>query len=130
MWGVAIAVVALAVTWGLWPRAIEVDLAAVDRGDVRVELVDEGRTRMHDVYVISAPVSGRVLRVDVEPGDHVAAGSVRNCDRLKPNWIWRGANTSAPSSSPPRNWWRRPPSTAVRHVCRPRRRPAMRPTRS
>ena len=30
---------------------------------------------MHDVYVISAPVSGRVLRVEVEPGDAVAAGA-------------------------------------------------------
>ena len=47
-----------------------------DRGDVRVEVVDEGRTRMHDVYVISAPVTGRVLRVTVEPGDEVAAGAV------------------------------------------------------
>jgi HlyD family secretion protein len=53
-----------------------VDIAPVDRGDVRVEVLDEGRTRMHDVYVISAPVTGRVLRVTVEPGDEVAAGAV------------------------------------------------------
>jgi len=76
MWGSAIAVAAVGVTWGLWPRAVDVDVAAVDRGQVRVDLVDEGRTRMHDVYVISAPVSGRVLRVEVEPGDHVTAGSI------------------------------------------------------
>lgn len=76
VWGIAIAVLAIAVTWGLWPRSIEVDVVSIGRGDVRVELVDEGRTRMHDVYTISAPVAGRVLRVDVEPGDRVAAGSV------------------------------------------------------
>ena len=58
------------------PDSVEVDVATVDRGDVRVEVVDEGRTRMHDVYVISAPVTGRVLRVTVEPGDEVAAGAV------------------------------------------------------
>jgi HlyD family secretion protein len=58
------------------PESIEADVATVDRGDVRVEVVDEGRTRMHDVYVISAPVTGRVLRVTVEPGDEVAAGAV------------------------------------------------------
>ncbi len=60
---------ALLIGWGLRPRPLEVDTGTVDRGEVRVDLVDEGRTRMHDVYVVSAPISGRVLRVEVEPGD-------------------------------------------------------------
>ena len=74
LWGaVAIAlVVTLAVAF--WPRAVEVELATVDRGTVREELVDEGRTRMREVYVVAAPVSGRLLRVAVEPGDAVRAG--------------------------------------------------------
>ena len=57
-----------------WPRAVEVELGAVDRGTVREEVVDEGRTRMREVYVVAAPVSGRLLRVAVEPGDAVRAG--------------------------------------------------------
>jgi len=76
LWGVALAVVALGIVVAMLPRAAEADFTTVGRGDVRVDLVDEGRTRMHDVYVVSAPVSGRVLRVEVEPGDSVAAGSV------------------------------------------------------
>ena len=76
IWGIVIAVLVLAVAWGLLPRAVQVDIALVDRANVQVQLVDEGRTRMHDVYVVSAPVSGRVLRVEVEPGDAVKAGSV------------------------------------------------------
>lgn len=76
LWGaVAIALVTtLAVAF--WPRAVEVELATVDRGTVREELVDEGRTRMEEVYEISAPVAGRLLRVTVEPGDAVRAGQV------------------------------------------------------
>jgi HlyD family secretion protein len=69
-----LAVVAIAVS--MLPDPIEVDVAQADRGDVRVEVVDEGRTRMHEVYIISAPVTGRVLRVTVEPGDQVGAGAV------------------------------------------------------
>jgi HlyD family secretion protein len=76
IWGIAILVLAALVTWGLLPRPMEADFASVDRGAVRVDLVDEGRTRMHDTYVISAPIAGRVLRVEVEPGDAVAAGAV------------------------------------------------------
>lgn len=75
-WIIAGIVVVGAIGFGMVPDPVEVDLVQVDRGDVREEVVDEGRTRMHDVYVISAPVTGRVLRVTVEPGDEVAANGV------------------------------------------------------
>ena len=75
-WIVAAAVVGIAIALSLLPDAVEADLAKADRGDVRVEVVDEGRTRMHDIYIVSAPITGRVLRVEVEPGDEVAAGAV------------------------------------------------------
>lgn len=76
IWMVVILLAVTAVIWGMWPRAMDQDLVTIDTGDVRVELVDEGRTRMHDVYIVSAPVSGRVLRVEVEPGDTVTKGAV------------------------------------------------------
>ena len=75
-WIVAAAVIVIAIALSMLPDSFEVDTALADRADVRVEVVDEGRTRMHDIYIISAPVTGRVLRVEVEPGDEVAAGAV------------------------------------------------------
>jgi HlyD family secretion protein len=75
-WIAAAAVVVVVIAVSLLPESIEADVVRVDRGDVRVEIVDEGRTRMHDVYIISAPITGRVLRVTVEPGDVVEAGAV------------------------------------------------------
>jgi HlyD family secretion protein len=75
-WIAAAAVAVIAIVLSMLPESIEGDIVTVDRGDVRVEVVDEGRTRMHDVYVVSAPITGRVLRVEAEPGDEVAAGAV------------------------------------------------------
>jgi HlyD family secretion protein len=75
-WIAAAAVVVIAIGLSMVPDAVEADIAKADRGDVRVEVVDEGRTRMHDIYIVSAPITGRVLRVEVEPGDEVAAGAV------------------------------------------------------
>ncbi len=57
--------------FAFWPRAIAVDLGTVERGNLIVTINEEGRTRVHDSYVISTPVSGRLLRVGVEPGDEV-----------------------------------------------------------
>jgi HlyD family secretion protein len=74
VWITAAVIALVLIALSMLPEAIEADMVTVTRGDVRTEVVDEGRTRMHDVYLISAPVTGRVLRVEVEPGDEVQAG--------------------------------------------------------
>ncbi|MFL2771512.1 MAG: efflux RND transporter periplasmic adaptor subunit [Rhodospirillaceae bacterium] len=51
-----------------------VDLAPVTKGDLLVTIDDEGQTRLKDVYAVSAPVAGRVRRIDIEAGDKVIAG--------------------------------------------------------
>lgn len=75
-WIAAAVVAVVLIGLGLMPRATEVDIVSIDQGELRVELVDEGRTRMHDVYTVSAPVAGRLLRVEAEPGDSVRKGQV------------------------------------------------------
>jgi HlyD family secretion protein len=41
-----------------------------------VTVDEEGVTRVRDRYIVSAPVSGRVLRIELEPGDRVKRGQV------------------------------------------------------
>jgi HlyD family secretion protein len=72
-WGVVIALLAGALALTFRTRPLPVDLAAVTRGPLTVTLDHEGRTRVHDRYVVSAPVAGRVLRIDLRPGDRVTA---------------------------------------------------------
>jgi len=62
--------------WLAWPRPLTVDVAAIDRGVVRSEVVDEARTRIHDVFVVAAPVGGELQRIELEPGDAVERGQV------------------------------------------------------
>ena len=53
---------------------ISVEPAAVERGELVVTLDEEGETRAKELFVVSAPLSGRVLRVELEAGDPVVAG--------------------------------------------------------
>jgi HlyD family secretion protein len=76
IWGGAGLALVLFLAWALWPRALKVETAAIDRGMVRVEVSDEGRTRIHDLFVIATPVSGRLNRIELEAGDSVARGQV------------------------------------------------------
>jgi HlyD family secretion protein len=69
---VVVALVALLV-WAFQPAAVQVEMATVSRGPLQVTLDEEGETRVRDRFVVSAPVAGRVLRIDLEPGDAVQA---------------------------------------------------------
>jgi HlyD family secretion protein len=46
----------------------------VERGAISVTITDEGKTRVKDVFVVSAPVPGLMRRIELEPGDQVTAG--------------------------------------------------------
>jgi HlyD family secretion protein len=60
----------------LWPATMPVETIAVARGPLVVTVDEEGRTRVRDRFVVAAPVAGRVLRIELEPGDAVRAGAV------------------------------------------------------
>lgn len=69
---VALGVVSLFV-WALWPQPVPVDLATIGKGSLEVTVEDEGITRIREVYTISAPIGGKVLRSLLEVGDKVQA---------------------------------------------------------
>ena len=72
---VVVAVLAGLIVWtALKPTIVQVDLVDVVRGPLRVTVDDEGETRLKRRFVVSAPVSGRVLRIESRPGDSVTAG--------------------------------------------------------
>lgn len=60
--------------YGLMPKPVEVELGQVKRGPLTVHVMEEGKTRIRNRYVVSAPVAGNMRRVPLKPGDEVKAG--------------------------------------------------------
>ena len=73
-WLVIAAGVAGFVIYGLQPEPVEVDLVAVSRGMLEVTVDDDGETRIRERYIVSAPVAGKLFRIDLRAGDTVEQG--------------------------------------------------------
>jgi HlyD family secretion protein len=73
---IAVAVVAGLLAVAFWPSTLPVETTVVGRGPLLVTVNEEGRTRVRDRFIVAAPLGGRVLRIQLEPGDAVHAGDV------------------------------------------------------
>lgn len=81
------AVVAL-IGYGLRPAPVLVDRAVVKRDRLQVTVEEEGRTRVKDRFVISAPIAGALCRIDLEVGDQVRKGQVlAELEPLRPAFL-------------------------------------------
>jgi HlyD family secretion protein len=67
---------ALLVAIGLafMPQPVPADIVTIGRGALAVTVDEEGQTRVRDIYTVSAPVGGRVLRIRADVGDPVTQG--------------------------------------------------------
>ena len=68
---IGVLIVAAIVTLAMWPEAVTVDVATATMGPMQVSIDEDGETRVRQRFVISAPVAGRVDRIELEPGDPV-----------------------------------------------------------
>jgi HlyD family secretion protein len=67
-------IVGLLLWMALRPSPRLVDAATIDRGPVVATVEAEGRTRVRDRYLITAPIATQARRLQLQPGDAVAAG--------------------------------------------------------
>ncbi|MBP7532514.1 MAG: HlyD family efflux transporter periplasmic adaptor subunit, partial [Ottowia sp.] len=71
----AVALAALA--WAAMREPVQLaSTAPVTRGPLEVSFQEEGKTRLKQRYVVTAPVAGMVRRITLQPGDAVRAGRV------------------------------------------------------
>lgn len=69
-----VAVVALAVAYGFREQPVLVEVARAERGPLRVTIEEEGKARVTDRFVVSAPVGGYARRITLDVGDPVQRG--------------------------------------------------------
>ena len=62
--------------WGFWPQPILVETTQAKQAPLTVSIEAEGRTRVIDRYVVSAPVNGMTCRMHLKVGDDVMQGQV------------------------------------------------------
>ena len=74
-WALLLAILlAGGLAYAFWPQPQPVDAAQVTRGPMMVGITDDGTTRVRRLSVVSAPISGYVEPITLEPGDTVKAG--------------------------------------------------------
>lgn len=72
--GAVALILLLGVVRAFMPQPVAVDFAIVERAGIEVTIHGEGKSRVRENYLVSAPIAGRLLRIEREPGDEVIAG--------------------------------------------------------
>src|SRR5690242_20480594 len=62
------------IAFAMMPRPVAVESALVTRAAMRVTVDEDGVARIEDRYVVSAPMSGRLERIEAKAGDQVQRG--------------------------------------------------------
>lgn len=81
-WGLIGVAAIVVIGMAFRPQPVWVDAATATRQPLEVTIVEEGRTRVQDRYVVSAPVAGYLRRIELEVGERVKQGQLLT--RLEP----------------------------------------------
>lgn len=63
------------IVYAFLPKPLSVETAPVTKGPLVVTVDGDGRTRIKDRFVVSAPVAGQIERVVLRPGDRIQLGA-------------------------------------------------------
>ena len=68
-WGLITVLLLAGLVYAFKPQAVMTDWHVVRPGQLTISIREEGKTQVHDIYTLSAPVTGRLKRVDAHVGD-------------------------------------------------------------
>ena len=73
-WILMFAVVVVAIVFSFLPQTMTVEMGVVSRGDLFIEVEEDGRTRVRDRYTVNSPINGMLRRPNLKAGDPLVAG--------------------------------------------------------
>lgn len=74
--GVGLLAILVLLVVSFLPQPVPVDLAPVTKGRFEQTVDEDGKTRVRERYVVSAPLAGRVLRIQLKEGDAIERGGL------------------------------------------------------
>jgi HlyD family secretion protein len=72
-WVLGIGLCVLALTYALWPSPVRVEIVRVTQGPMMITVDEDGKTRVKERYIVSAPIAGQLARLELHAGDIVEA---------------------------------------------------------
>ncbi|OJT00162.1 efflux RND transporter periplasmic adaptor subunit [Marinobacter nauticus] len=75
-WSLMAALIVVTFAFILRPEPVWVDLSTAQQGPLEVTVLEEGKTRVKDRYLVSSPVTGFVHRLELDVGDTVIPGEL------------------------------------------------------
>lgn len=75
-YGIVALAALLLIAWFFRPASLRVDVGHVEKGSMQVTVDEQGETRSHDRFVVTAPVAGRLNRIALHDGDPVQVNQV------------------------------------------------------
>lgn len=72
-WMLGIGLCALTAVYALWPSPVHVEIVRVRQEPMMVTVSEDGKTRVKERYIVSAPVAGLLARLELHAGDAVEA---------------------------------------------------------
>ncbi len=63
-----------ALVYAFWPKPVDVEITPVTTGPLQVTVNEDGKTRIRERYMVSAPLGGQLQRIELRPGDPVERG--------------------------------------------------------
>ncbi|MFK8112990.1 MAG: efflux RND transporter periplasmic adaptor subunit [Rubripirellula sp.] len=71
LWGTLLVALALVCGLLMFPKPVDVEFAKASMGPLRMTVQEDGKTRIREKYTVSAPVTGRLSRIELNAGDYI-----------------------------------------------------------